>query len=185
MVAFPLIYDVTSKFMEFSWDPENSSKEIQFSYDYRQVFLGEANYYFRTVIANRPFMEGVHYWEIIADARTEHELKIGVTTQQKFNVNASFSDYDFGFAFYGLGQLRHGSNSVGRNYGKQFKKKGILGICLDMEQGSLSFALDGEYLGVGFEDPRLKQGPIYAALSLLHIAGCTLVSGVEKPDYFP
>ena len=54
-----------------------------------------------------------------------------------------------------------------------------------MEQGSLSFALDGEYLGVGFEDARLKQGPIYAALSLLHIAGCTLVSGIEKPDYFP
>ena len=102
-VAIPLIYDFTSKYMEFSWDPENSSKEVQFSYDYRQVFLGEANYYFRTVISNRPFMEGVHYWEIIADARTEHELKIGVTTQQKFNVNASFSDYDFGYAYYGLG----------------------------------------------------------------------------------
>ena len=130
-------------------------------------------------------MEGIHYWEIIADSRTEHELKIGVTTQQKFNVNSSFSDSEFGFAYYGLGQLRHNSNSVGINYGKQFKKKGILGVCLNMNQGTLSFALDGEYMGVAYEDNALKTGPIYAAMSLLHIAGCTLISGLEKPTYFP
>lgn len=53
-----------------------------------------------------------------------------------------------------------------------------------MEQGSLSFALDGELMGVAFEDPQLKRGPIWAAISLLHIAGCTLVSGLEKPSYF-
>ena len=88
---------------EFSWDPEASSKEILFTNDYRHAFLYETNYYFRTITSNRPFFNGVHYWEIIADARTEHELKIGVTAQKAFNVNQSFSDYDFGFAFYGLG----------------------------------------------------------------------------------
>ena len=54
-----------------------------------------------------------------------------------------------------------------------------------MNQGTLSFALDGQYMGVAFEDPKLKTGPIYAAMSLLHIAGCTLISGLEKPSYFP
>jgi E3 ubiquitin-protein ligase NRDP1 len=54
-----------------------------------------------------------------------------------------------------------------------------------MNQGTLSFALDGEYMGVAFEDQKLKTGPIYAAMSLLHIAGCTLISGIEKPSYFP
>lgn len=54
-----------------------------------------------------------------------------------------------------------------------------------MNAGTLSIALDGEYMGMAFEDPKLKTGPIYAALSLLHIAGCTLVSGIEKPSYFP
>jgi E3 ubiquitin-protein ligase NRDP1 len=105
-------------FHDFSWDPEHSSKDIQFSKDCRNVFLNESNYYFRTVISNRPFSDGVHYWEIIADARTEHELKVGVTTQQQFNVNSSFSDYEFGFAYYGLGQLRHNSNSLGIPFGK-------------------------------------------------------------------
>ena len=66
---------------EFTWDPDNSSKEISFSSDCRHAFLFETNYLFRTMISNRPFMDGQHYWEIIADARTEHELKIGVTTE--------------------------------------------------------------------------------------------------------
>lgn len=88
---------------EFTWDPETSSKEIVFSYDCRHAFLHETNYYFRTITSNRPFFSGIHYWEIVADARTEHELKIGVTAQQTFNVNSSFSDYEFGFAYYGLG----------------------------------------------------------------------------------
>lgn len=66
---------------EFSWDPSLSSKEIHFSMDYRHAFLYESNYLFRTMIACQPFMEGCHYWEVIADARTEHELKIGVSVQ--------------------------------------------------------------------------------------------------------
>ena len=65
---------------EFSWDTDNSSKEINFSSDYRHAFLQENNYLFRTMISNRPLLGGHHYWEIIADGRTEHELKIGVTT---------------------------------------------------------------------------------------------------------
>ena len=43
---------------EFTWDPDNSSKEIQFSSDYRHAYLLETNYLFRTIISNRPFMDG-------------------------------------------------------------------------------------------------------------------------------
>lgn len=50
----------------------------------------------------------------------------------------------------GLGQLRNGSNATGSSYGKRFKKSGVLGICLNMDKGTLSFALDGEYMGVAF-----------------------------------
>jgi hypothetical protein len=75
-----LMYGFLNEFQEFAWDPENSSREVTFSPDCRHLFLCESNYYFRTVVGNRPFMDGVHYWEIIADHRTEHELKIGVTT---------------------------------------------------------------------------------------------------------
>ena len=64
---------------EFYWDKQNSSKEVNLSQDNRHAFLFESNYLFRNVVANRPFMNGIHYWEIVADARTEHELKCGVS----------------------------------------------------------------------------------------------------------
>ena len=54
-----------------------------------------------------------------------------------------------------------------------------------MDLGTLSFALDGEFMGVAFESQRLKKGPIWAAVSLLHIGGLTLVSGLEPPPYIP
>jgi len=31
----------------------------------------------------------------------------------------------------------------------------------------------------------LKKGPIWAAVSLLHIGGLTLISGLEPPSYIP
>jgi len=42
-----------------------------------------------------------------------------------------------------MGQLRHGSNSEGKVYGRPFKKKGILGVFLNMDAGQLSFFIDG------------------------------------------
>ena len=38
---------------------------------------------FRTFFGNIEFMEGIHYWEIVADARTEHELKIGISRSKE------------------------------------------------------------------------------------------------------
>ena len=52
-----------------------------------------------------------------------------------------------------------------------------------MNIGTLSFALDGEWMGVAFEDKILTKGPIWAAISLLHIGGLTLVSGLEPPAH--
>jgi len=52
--------------------------------------------------------------------------------------------------------LRHGSNASGGQYGKRFKKEGVLGCLLNMNKGTLSFALNGEFLGVAFTDNKLK-----------------------------
>ena len=81
--------------------------------------------------------------------------------------------------------MRHSNNSVGEPYGRAFKKKGVLGVLLNMDIGTLSFSLDGEFMGVAFEDRILTKGPIWAAVSLLHIGGCTLISGLEPPANVP
>ena len=40
-------------------------------------------------------------------------------------------------------------------------------------------------MGVAFQNPALTKGPFYAAVALLHCAGCTLVTGKPVPNYFP
>jgi hypothetical protein len=53
-----------------------------------------------------------------------------------------------------------------------------------MNKGTLSFAIDGQFMGVAFEEERLKSGPLFPAISLLHDAGCILVTGKMAPSYF-
>ena len=104
--------------------------------------------------------------------------------QLKDDVQLSFSDVETGWAFFGIGQVRHNSNMLGHKYGKSFKRSGVLGVFLNMNKGHLSFAIDGQYMGVAFDDPKLKVGPLYPAISLLHNAGCMLVTGKAPPMYF-
>jgi len=54
-----------------------------------------------------------------------------------------------------------------------------------MNKGTLSFALNGEYWGVAYGPTEpLKKGPIFVAVALLHMAGCTLETGKPAPSYF-
>ena len=176
--------DYNDGISSFKWDNERKGQGIQVYNNGESLFLNEACYAFRSIVANEPFMEGVHYFEVIADKRTESELKIGVTKDLDFNYDTSFSDYEFGWAFYGVGQLRHNNNASGENYGKKFKKYGTLGVFLDMNKGILSFALDKEYFGIAYKSEELKHGPIYPAVSLLHVGGCTLITGIPAQPYF-
>lgn len=50
------------------------------SNDCRSIYIKEDEYIFRNLFGSVAFTEGIHYWEIVADARTEHELKIGVSS---------------------------------------------------------------------------------------------------------
>eukprot|EP00340_Litonotus_pictus_P009060 CAMPEP_0170522364 /NCGR_PEP_ID=MMETSP0209-20121228/7779_1 /TAXON_ID=665100 ORGANISM="Litonotus pictus, Strain P1" /NCGR_SAMPLE_ID=MMETSP0209 /ASSEMBLY_ACC=CAM_ASM_000301 /LENGTH=306 /DNA_ID=CAMNT_0010809819 /DNA_START=219 /DNA_END=1139 /DNA_ORIENTATION=- len=168
----------------FKWDATKKGQGIQVFNNGDSLLLSETCYAFRTIVSSVGFTGGVHYWEIVADRRTENELKIGISKNLNFNYDTSFSDYNFGWAFYGVGQLRHGNNATGDIYGKKFKKTGVLGVFLDMNRGILSFAIDGEYFGIGFQSEELKVGPIYGAVSLLHVGGCILQTGIPAPLYF-
>lgn len=83
-----------------------------------------------------------------------------------------------------MGQLRHGSNASGPQYGRRLKKEGVLGIYLDMNKGQLSFSLNGESMGVAFDNNALKKGPIYPAVALLHCAGCKITGELPVPGCF-
>lgn len=53
-----------------------------------------------------------------------------------------------------------------------------------MNKGTLSFSLNGELMGTPYTDLKLKKGPIYPAVSLLHCAGCKLITGKLIPAIF-
>ena len=157
------MYEILSKFspkittssnqqLMLQWNQKQCGMNLNFNTDCTTVFLKEEPYIFRSSISTQGFHGGKHYWEIHADNRTENELKIGVSSNPVFDFNTAFCDHKFGFAFYGLGQLRHGSNATGPQYGKRFKKTGILGVYLNMDKGTLSFSLNGEDLGVAYAD---------------------------------
>jgi len=71
--------------------------------DRRGIFLNEDDYFFRTFYGDQAFNEGIHYWEIISDSRTEHELKIGISKSTECDTRTAFCDYEFGWAFFGVG----------------------------------------------------------------------------------
>lgn len=123
----------------FKWDDTKVSDNVEITAENRCAFLKEDTYLFRSVVADTAFNDGIHYWEIVADSRTDNELKVGVTKNPDFDLKTSFSDYTFGWAFYGVGQLRHCDGANGAKYGKSFKKTGTLGVFLDMNKGTLAF----------------------------------------------
>jgi hypothetical protein len=56
------------------------------------------------------------------DQNCANELKAGVTTTKSFDRSKAFSDLPTGYAFYGIGQLRNGSDCSGAKYGKRWNK---------------------------------------------------------------
>lgn len=69
-------------------------------------------------------------------------IKIGVSRQLNQQFDTAFCDNDDGWAMYN-GELRHGSNNSGSQYGQSVKAGDIVGVLLDSSNGTLSFSING------------------------------------------
>ena len=167
--------------IEFIWEKDLIPSKIQISSDYRQLLLNESEFKYRNVYGNTGFCAGVHYWEIIIDSLTQNDIKIGISKTRNVDLQGAFSDVEDGYAYFGMGELRHASDSTGSKYGKPFLKYSHVGVFLDMRKGILGFSLNGEFFGIAFKDKLLEKGPIYPAISLLRKCSCTLASGLQVP----
>lgn len=65
---------------------------IEISADQRLLYVKEDLYVFRNFFGDVEFNEGIHYWEIVADARTEHELKVGVSAIRNMEDSHVYQD---------------------------------------------------------------------------------------------
>ncbi len=57
---------------ELRWDSTKCGTGIAFENNKTLVFLKEQSYVFRSVVTSTGFTSGVHYWEILADNKTEN-----------------------------------------------------------------------------------------------------------------
>ncbi len=57
---------------ELRWDSTKCGTGVVFENNKSLAFLKEQSYVFRSVITSFGFTGGIHYWEIIADNRTEN-----------------------------------------------------------------------------------------------------------------
>ena len=80
-------------------------------------------------------------------------LFLGVASMESFPISWSVQDE----AIYN-GQTRHNSNSTGPNYGTQLASGDIIGVALDMVDGTLGYYRNQTYWGVAFKDEELKKG---------------------------
>ncbi|CAD8105765.1 unnamed protein product [Paramecium sonneborni] len=149
---------------------------------YQSVTLQEEEYTFKTVTCSKGFQNGIHFWKINPMFMTKNELKIGVSTSDRYALNTAFSDYNFGYAYYTVGQFKNGSNSNGFEYGVKFKNMGEVGVLLDMNRGVLAFSYDDNFLGKAICTDQLKKGPIYPCVALLHQAGFEFKCGLPIPQ---
>lgn len=106
---------------ELTWDPKSSSASLNLTKGSAMV-AGQVTSTFCTAITEQSFKHGKHYWEIKMDNNSMNELKAGVTTSLAFDKNKAFSDFAHGYAFYGIGQLRNGSDSSGGKYARRWNK---------------------------------------------------------------
>ncbi len=90
---------------------------------------------------------GVYYWEVAIGADSVRPLKIGVSLRKDVDLNKAFSDYEYGFAFLTSGYLRRGNDRQGSVFGKSCGPNDIIGCCLNLSKGTLSYSINGDYLG--------------------------------------
>lgn len=107
-------------------------------------------------------------------------MKIGVC-RPDVNLEGAFSDTVKGWGIYN-GEVRHNSNSTGPKYGTQLKTGDILGVALDMVEGTLGYYRNGEYWGNAFKDEELKKGEFVAAVSPIYANDVFSLRSMIKED---
>ena len=81
------------------------------------------------------FVEGgKYYFEIFVNKG--QLLKVGVCRPGPTNLEEAFCDTKKGWGIYN-GETRHNSNSSGPKYGSQLQSGDILGVAVDMVEGTL------------------------------------------------
>ena len=97
------------------------------------------------------------------------------------NLEEAFCDNKKGWAIYN-GETRHNSNSSGPKDGSQLQPGDILGVEVDMVEGTLEFLRNGSSWGIAFKDPELAKGELVSAVAPIYVKDVFTLRSMIKED---
>ncbi|KAM4617648.1 SPRY domain-containing SOCS box protein 3-like isoform 2-T2 [Discoglossus pictus] len=164
-------------FVESSWvwDVKGQSPAVDLSPCQRAVYFHTDPVLGSTgtagVRGNTGFLQGEHYWEIeFLEPPSGLSVMVGVGTARAILHAGSYRYIDllgmdgdsWGLSYKGT--VRHGGHS--QRYTDPFYKQGtVIGVHLNLEDGTLRFYRDRQSLGVAFTGLNKAQSPLYPMVS--------------------
>ena len=168
----------SSQGVAFTFDRASSGPSIFVSTDGLSASFG-SNETWSTVMGSTPFISGVNYWEIKIDKSQTAYLFIGVATKHADTTSFLGGD-EFGWGYIGDKALYHKRAKV-KVYGEKFGRGDVIGVTLDLDNGTLSFKRNDNDMGVAFSG---LAGELYPAVAFYNQGQrVSLVnSGFKCPD---
>jgi len=102
---------------------------------------------------------GKWYWEILITANISNSLSIGIQTSAE-SLSALCGATTAGYGYNDIGQKKH--NGTDTNYGSTLVINDILGIAMNLDDGELTFYVNGVSQGLAFTG---ISGTFYAGYS--------------------
>ena len=145
------------------WDRERSNSGMEFTETGYTTYCKRPGY-FNSAIGRLAMRAGKRYrFTLRVKKRSLHGLfQVGICLPQNLE-NASFAASSKGWAFYPCWSGCKVNNGVMLQYGKSLSRTGLIDVEVDLVEGALSFALNGEALGPAFRIP--VDQPLYPAFA--------------------
>ena len=155
----PAVHVTTPEEIGFHFDKVNSGASIKISNGGLTATFGSSESW-ATVLGSTGFLVGRNRWEIRIDRSPTAYLFVGVASRDA-NLSTFLGGDSHGWGYIGDRALYHKRNKV-KVYGERFSQGDIIGVTLDMDEGTLSFSKNGVELGVAMEN---MTGVLYPAVA--------------------
>lgn len=151
-------------------DPENSHEDMTLDEDTLTISGGNtADYVWKTaIVANAAPSNGPVSWTVTIDRSSGGNMMLGVavkTHPHSTYVGGADSPSKRGWAYYGCSPGYKYHNASVKEYGRAFNVGDVVGVHMNQAEGTLSFSINGEDLGVAFTDLPNDEA-LYPAVSI-------------------
>ena len=149
----------TQKGILFTFDSMKCGPYIVLSHDNLTATYANDDTW-STILGTRPFSTGSTHWEIRINVSSTAYIFVGIASSSA-DLSSFLGGCGEGWGFIGEQALYHNREKV-KVYGEAFSSGDIIGVTLDMNQGTLSFSKNHRNLGIAFDK---IYGELYPAVA--------------------